>query len=79
MIAETMWTVFSLTALSASLNIRCDRRFNFRGSNLTLTLSLWNVLNRKNVAAVTWNAIGRKPGKILGWGLLPVLGVEFEF
>jgi hypothetical protein len=63
----------------ASLNIRCDRRFNFRGSNLTLSLSLWNVLNRKNVAAVTWNAIGRKPGKILGWGLLPVLGVEFEF
>jgi len=63
----------------ASLNLRCDRRFNFRGSNLTLNLSLWNVFNRKNVSAVYWNAQGRRPGRILGWSLLPVLGVEFEF
>jgi hypothetical protein len=63
----------------ASFNVRADRRFNFRGSNLTVYLSLWNILDRKNVAAVYWNAIGRKPGEILGWGVLPVLGVEFEF
>ena len=63
----------------ASLNLRCDRRFNFRDSNLTLALSLWNVFNRKNVAAVYWNEAGGRPGEILGWGLLPVLGVEFEF
>lgn len=63
----------------ASFNFRCDRRFNFRGSNLILNLSLWNVFNRKNVSAVYWNEQARRPGRILGWGLLPVLGVEFEF
>ncbi len=63
----------------ASFNLRCDRRFNFRGSNLILNLSLWNVFNRKNVSAVYWNEQAGRPGRILGWGLLPVLGVEFEF
>jgi TonB dependent receptor-like, beta-barrel/Carboxypeptidase regulatory-like domain/TonB-dependent Receptor Plug Domain len=63
----------------ASLNARGDRRFHFRGSNLTVYLSLWNVFNHKNVAAVYWNTIDRTPGQILGWGLLPVLGLEFEF
>ncbi len=63
----------------ASLNLRCDRRFNFRGSNLIVYLSLWNVLNRKNASAIYWNAQAGRPGRILGWGLLPVLGVEFEF
>lgn len=63
----------------ASLNFRCDRRFDFRDSNLVLSLSLWNVFDRRNVAAVYWNEIAGRPGEILGWGLLPVLGVEFEF
>lgn len=62
-----------------SFNLRCDRRFNFRGSNLILNLSLWNVFNRKNVSAVYWNEQAGRPGRILGWSLLPVLGVEFEF
>jgi hypothetical protein len=63
----------------ASLNLRCDRRFDFREANLVVSLSLWNVFNRRNVAAVYWNEIAGRPGEILGWGLLPVLGVEFEF
>ena len=63
----------------ASLNLRCDRRFNFRSSNLILYLSLWNVFNRKNVASVYWNKLEGRPGEIVGWGFLPVLGVEFEF
>lgn len=63
----------------ASLNLRCDRRFDFRDSNLILSLSLWNVFNRRNVASVYWNEAAGRPGEVLGWGLLPVLGVEFEF
>ncbi len=63
----------------ASFTLRGDRRFNFRGSNLTVNLSLWNVFGRENVSAVYWNAQARRPGRILGWGLLPVLGIEFEF
>ena len=62
-----------------ALNLRADKRFNFRASNLILSLSLWNVSNRKNVTAYTWNTVRLKPVEVLGWGILPVLGVEFEF
>lgn len=62
-----------------SLNIRMDKRFYFRASNLTLYLSVWNVYNRKNVFSYYWNTIEKKPGHVLGWGILPVLGIEFEF
>ena len=62
-----------------SLNIRMDKRFYFRTSNLVLYLSIWNILNRKNVASYYWNTIDNFPARVLGWGLLPAVGVEFEF
>lgn len=62
-----------------SLNLRCDRRFNFKGSNLVLYASVWNAYNRKNVGAYYWNEIDRKQDSINQWGLLPVLGMEYEF
>ena len=62
-----------------SINMRMDRRFYFRTSNLVLYLSIWNLLNRKNVASYYWNTIDNHPARVLGWGLLPAIGVEFEF
>ncbi len=62
-----------------SLNIRADRRFYFRSSNLVLYISVWNVFNRKNTVSYYWNTIEQKPDSVNGWGILPVLGVEFEF
>lgn len=62
-----------------SLNLRVDKRFYFGGSNLIVYFSIWNVLNRKNVISYYWNTIEQKPDKFLGWGMLPALGIEFEF
>lgn len=62
-----------------SLNLRTDKRFYFGSSNLIIYFSMWNVYNRKNVFSYYWNTIDRKPDRVLGWGILPVLGVEFEF
>jgi len=62
-----------------SLNIRADKRFYFEGSNLLIYLSLWNTYNQKNISTHYWNEIEQKPDEIEQWGLLPVLGIEFEF
>ncbi len=75
------WTRINSECLPSycTLNIRTDKRFYFGGSNLIIYFSLWNVFNRKNVFSYYWNTIERKAGRSSGWGLLPVLGVEFEF
>ncbi len=62
-----------------SLNLRCDRRFSFKGSNLVAYLSVWNVYNRKNVAQYYWNEIGKHQSTLNQWTMLPVFGVEYEF
>ncbi|MFQ6083161.1 MAG: TonB-dependent receptor domain-containing protein [Candidatus Aminicenantia bacterium] len=62
-----------------SLSIRFDKRFYFQSTNLIIYFSVWNVFNRKNVFSYYWNTIEKKPDKLLGLPLLPVLGVEFEF
>ncbi|MFZ0391431.1 MAG: TonB-dependent receptor [Calditrichia bacterium] len=62
-----------------SLNLRADRRFTFHNSNLIFYLSVWNVTNRKNVAAFFWNKATQKVDTIYQWGILPVFGLEYEF
>ena len=62
-----------------SLNLRTDRRFYFKKSNLIVFLSIWNVYNRKNVARLFWNNLERKPDQLYSWGFLPIAGLEFEF
>ena len=62
-----------------SLNIRCDRRFHFSGSNLAFYFSVWNVYNRKNIATYFWNEVEKKEDIIYQWSLLPIFGLEFEF
>jgi hypothetical protein len=62
-----------------SLNLRVDRRFNYARSSLVLYLSAWNVYNRKNVASYFWNKITGQPDTEFQFGILPILGVEYEF
>ncbi len=62
-----------------SLNIRADRRFAFEGSNLVAYASLWNAYARRNIATIYWNEIEHHPDEILQWGIIPVLGLEYEF
>jgi len=62
-----------------SLNLRVDRRFNFKTSNMIVYFSVWNAYNRKNVAYYYWNEIEKKQDEIPQWSLLPIFGIEFEF
>ncbi len=78
--------IFDLTRINGerhkpyhSLNLRADKRFHFGRSNLTLYFSVWNVYNRKNVAFIFWNTLENRPDTENQWGLLPILGLEFEF
>lgn len=77
-IDENRTSEFRLPAYH-SLSVRLDRRFYFRSSNLVIYLSIWNLYNRKNVAYCYWNVIEQKPDYRYQWGILPVLGLEFEF
>lgn len=61
------------------LNLRMDRRFYFKKSNLILYLTVWNVYNRKNVISYYWNSIKQQPDQVQLWGILPCFGLEFEF
>jgi hypothetical protein len=62
-----------------SLNLRVDKRFYFGGSNLIVYFSVWNAYNRRNVAFPFWNTLENRPDFENQWGLLPILGLEFEF
>ncbi len=62
-----------------SLNIRFDRRFHFKESNLVLYISVWNLYNRKNVATWYWNPMTKQQDAIYQWQMLPIFGLEYEF
>jgi len=61
-----------------AMNVRFDRRFHFSESNLIFYLSVWNVYNRKNLAAYFWNDKEQKQDVIYQWQLLPIFGLEYE-
>jgi hypothetical protein len=61
-----------------SMNLRVDRRFYFASSNLVVYISVWNVYNRKNVAAYIWDTVKKEPKRLYQWGLLPIFGIEYE-
>lgn len=62
-----------------ALNLRADRRFNFASSSLVLFVSAWNVYDRKNVASYFWNKSTQSEETEYQFGILPILGVEYEF
>ena len=65
--------------LYSSLNVRADRRFSFSESSLVVYLSVWNLLNRRNVTATYWNRIENREDSLYQWALMPVFGLEYEF
>ena len=62
-----------------SLNIRFDKRWYFDNSNIVLYVSIWNVYGRENISEYYWDEVNQKKEHTTGWGMLPVLGVEWEF
>jgi hypothetical protein len=62
-----------------SLNVRLDRRFNFRRSTLAGYVSVWNAYNRANVASHFWNPRSGEVDSVTQWGILPIFGVRYAF
>jgi hypothetical protein len=62
-----------------ALNLRVERRWPFRSSNVVAYLSVWNAYNRKNVASYFWNQHECRSDTIYQWGVLPLFGIEYEF
>ncbi|MCB2204802.1 TonB-dependent receptor [bacterium] len=61
-----------------SMNIRIDRRFNFSRSSLTAYISIWNLYDRRNIAAHIYDDENKSIKTLYQWGLLPIFGIEWE-
>jgi len=61
-----------------NLNIRMDRRFHFKNSNLIFYLSIWNILNTENISYYNWVDIENGAANYVLWGTIPVFGIELE-
>jgi len=62
-----------------SLNLRADRTFNFKNSNLVLYWDIWNVYNRKNISSYSWNETENHQERNDQWSLMPIFGLEWQF
>jgi hypothetical protein len=62
-----------------SLDLRIDKRFFYKKTSLVLYTSIWNVYDRRNVASYFWSPFSNSKDTIYNWGMLPVLGIEYEF
>ena len=62
-----------------SLSLRIDRRFFFRKSNLVVFAGALNVYNRQNEVERDWNPEINDYDIYYMWGIVPYLGLRFEF
>jgi hypothetical protein len=63
----------------ARLDIRADRRFQVRGSDLLVFIGVQNILNRENFAGSVWNTYLNAPTTNTQLGLFPLFGLEWRF
>jgi hypothetical protein len=62
-----------------ALDVRADRRWNFRAWNLVVYLDVQNIYNRKNVSSVRWDSRTGQAEFNESLGIFPTLGVSVEF
>jgi hypothetical protein len=65
--------------VSHQLDMRLEKRWNLASSLLTTYIDVQNVYNRKNVSSVQWDERQMKPIYPSNIGILPSIGVLFEF
>jgi len=63
----------------AALDLRVDRRFTFGRTQLIAFVDLQNVTGRATQGRATWNARERRVERSTGIGLLPTIGLNWEF
>jgi carboxypeptidase-like protein/TonB-dependent receptor-like protein len=61
------------------LDIRVDRRWDFDGWTLITYVDIQNIYNNKNVSEVRWDFKERKVEENEEIGILPSIGISFEF
>jgi outer membrane receptor protein involved in Fe transport len=62
-----------------ALDVRVDRRFAFRRSQLVTYLDVQNATARQNISQIAWDARLRAPKANESLGLLPSIGINWEF
>ncbi len=62
-----------------TLSLRMDNRFFFRKSNLVLFAGALNIFNRENEMARRWDSRSNQYIAEYMWGIVPYVGIEFEF
>jgi outer membrane receptor protein involved in Fe transport len=62
-----------------ALDLRVDCRFVFRRSQLVTYIDLQNATSRKNISQIAWDARLRAPKADESIGLLPSIGINWEF
>jgi hypothetical protein len=62
-----------------NLSVRVDRRFQFKRSNLVVYAGAWNVFDHRNELYRFWDYYGNSYLSDYMWGVIPYLGLEFEF
>ena len=62
-----------------ALDVRIDRRFVFRRSQLVTYLDVQNATARKNISQIAWDARLGAPKPNESIGLLPSIGINWEF
>lgn len=62
-----------------NLSLRGDRRFYFNKTNLVLYAGALNILNRKNELERLWIPSSNAYDSVYMWGIIPYIGLEFEF
>jgi Carboxypeptidase regulatory-like domain/TonB-dependent Receptor Plug Domain len=61
------------------VDLRVDKKFDFKGSSLVAYLELQNLFDRQNIYSYYWNEDTNKPGTIYQWAFFPVGGVSVQF
>ncbi len=62
-----------------SLDLRVDKRWFYERYTLITYLDLQNIYNHKNISGIRWNSRENKVEDAKSIGLLPSIGVSFEF
>ena len=62
-----------------NLSIRVDRRFFFSKSNLVIFIGALNVMNHNNELLRHWDTWDNRYVSEYMWGIIPYIGLEFEF
>lgn len=61
------------------IDLRIDKKFDFRKASLVCYIELQNLLDRENIYSYYWNEDNKKPGTIYQWAFFPVGGISIQF